>query len=442
MSRGGSQARQALRPTRTGRARGALLPRWCRALPWLLFAAAAPTLGGCAFFSFLPFVDGPDEEESDKEKKKKAKEPAELVDFEPEAVVDPLWRVKVGRGLGRKYLRLTPVVVADRVFAADGYGHVVAVERFRGKPVWSARIGQPDKRGFRFWDRRDPSFVTGGVGAGEGRVLLGTTRGEIVALDVGDGTVHWRAQVSSEVLAPPVAWQDVVVAQTADDRLIALEAADGTQRWAYDSQVPLLTLRGTATPVVEDGFVFAGFGDGHVTAVDAASGAPLWNHRVMLPQGRTELDRLVDVDGTPLFAAGLLFAASYQGKLKALRPNDGTVVWELPASTHLNLAQGYGHIYLVDNDAVLAIGQRDAAVVWRNDALKNRGLTSPTAFGNYVLVGDAEGYLHVLAQSDGRFVARAKLGKGLRTPLAEVDGVVYAISDDGRLTALEIKRRS
>ena len=434
--------RQALRQTRTHKAHGALCPRWCRALPWLLFAAAAPMLGGCAFFSFLPFVDGPDEKESDKEKKKKAKEPAELVDFEPEAVVDPLWRVKVGRGLGRKYLRLTPVVVADRVFAADGYGHVVAVERFRGKPVWSARIGQPDKRGFRFWDRRDPSFVTGGVGAGEGRVLLGTTRGEIVALDVGDGTVRWRAQVSSEVLAPPVAWQDVVVAQTADDRLIALEAADGKQRWAYDSQVPLLTLRGTATPVVEGGLVFAGFGDGHVTAVDAASGAPLWNHRVMLPQGRTELDRLVDVDGTPLFAAGLLFAASYQGKLKALRPNDGTVVWELPASTHLNLAQGYGHIYLVDNDAVLAIGQRDAAVVWRNDALKNRGLTSPTAFGNYVLVGDAEGYLHVLAQSDGRFVARAKLGKGLRTPLAEVDGVVYAISDDGRLTALEIKRRS
>ena len=421
--------------------RGAPTRRWRRLVPWLMFAAAAPALGGCAFFSFLPFVDGPERAESDEKKKKKADKPAELVDFEAEAVVHRLWRVKVGRGLGRKYLRLMPVVVADRVFAADGYGHVVAVERFTGKPVWQARIGETDKSGLRFWDRRDPSFVTGGVGAGEGRVLLGTTRGEIIALDVGAGDELWRAQVSAEVLSPPVAWEDIVVAQTADDRLIALEAADGAQRWAYDSQVPLLTLRGTATPLVEDGFVFAGFGDGHLTAVDAASGAPLWNHRVMLPQGRTELDRLVDVDGTPLFAAGLLFTASYQGKLKALRPADGTVVWELPASTHLNLAEGYGHIYLVDDDVVLAIGQRDAGVVWRQDALKNRGLTSPTAFGNYVLVGDAEGYLHVLAQSDGRFVARAKLGKGLRTPLVEVDGAVYAISDDGRLTAMEIRRR-
>ena len=418
-----------------------------RALTLAAFVAAAPAMGGCAFFSFLPFVDAPektqDDAKSEKKRKKKAKEPAKLVDFQPEAVINRLWRAKVGEGLGRKYLRLTPVVVADRVFAADGYGHVVAVERFTGKRLWATRVGKPDKSGLRFWDRRDPSFVTGGVGAGEGRVLLGTTRGEVIALDVGDGAELWRAQVSSEVLAPPVAWEDVVIAQTADDRLIALEAADGAQRWAYDSQVPLLTLRGTATPLVEGGLVFAGFGDGNVTAVDAASGAPVWNHRVMLPQGRTELDRMVDVDGTPLLTGGLLYAASFQGKLKALQPNDGAMIWELPASTHLDLAEGYGHIYLIDeNDSVQAIGQRDAALVWRQDALKNRGLGSPLAFGNYVLVGDAEGYLHVLAQSDGRFVARRKLGEGLRKPFVEVDDVVYALSNDGRLLALEIKRRS
>ena len=423
--------------------------RWRRGLTLAAYLALAPGLGGCAFFSFLPFVDAPEKTEDDepserskKKAKKKAQEPAKLVDFEAEAVIKQLWRAKVGEGLGRKYLRLTPVVVADRVFAADGYGHVVAVERFTGKRLWQARVGKPDKSGFRFWDRRDPSFVSGGVGVGEGRVLLGTIRGEVIALAVGDGSELWRTQLSSEVLAPPVAWQDVVIAQTADDRLIALEAADGTQRWAYASQVPLLTVRGTATPVVEGGLVFAGFGDGNVTAVDAASGAPVWNHRVMLPQGRTELDRLVDVDGTPLLAGGLLYAASFQGKLKALQPNDGAMIWELPASTHLDLAEGYGQIYLIDqDDTIHAIGQRDAAVVWRQEALKNRGLSSPIAFGNYLLVGDAEGYLHVLAQSDGRFVARAKIGEGLRKPFVEVDDVVYALSDDGRLLALEIERQ-
>lgn len=423
--------------------------RWRQGLILTVCLALVPGAGGCAFFSFLPFVDAPekteDDEQSEREKKKekkKAQEPAKLVDFQAEAVINRLWRAKVGEGLGRKYLRLTPMVVADRVFAADGYGHVVAVERFTGKRVWTARVGKPDKSGFRFWDRRDPSFVSGGVGVGEGRVLLGTTRGEVIALDVGDGSELWRAQLASEVLAPPVAWEDVVIVQTADDRLIALEAADGTQRWAYAGQVPLLTVRGTATPVVEGGLVFAGFGDGNVTAVNAASGEPVWNHRVMLPQGRTELDRLVDVDGTPLLANGLLYAASFQGKLKALQPTDGEMIWELPASTHLDLAEGYGQIYLIDdNDFIHAIGQRDASVVWRQDALKNRGLSSPIAFGNYLLVGDAEGYLHVLAQSDGRFVARAKLGDGLRKPFVEVDDVVYALSDDGRLLALEIELR-
>ena len=421
------------------RRRAASGPRWARLLAVLLLAAL-PVVGGCAFFSFLPFVDEP--EPSEKKKQKKENEPAELVDFAAEAVVDRLWQVNVGKGLGRKYLRLAPVVVADRVFAADGYGQVVAVDRFRGKRIWTARIGEADGPGFRFWDRRDPSFVSGGVGAGEGRVLLGTTRGEIVALDVGNGEELWRAQVSSEVLSSPVADAGVVLAQTADDRLIALEAADGTQRWAFDSQVPLLTLRGTATPLLGGGFVFAGFGDGNVIALDVASGAPVWNHRVMLPQGRTELDRIVDVDGTPVLASGLLYAASYQGRLKALQPNNGVAVWELAASTHLDLAEGYGHIYLVDEtDFILAVGQSSAAVVWRQEALRNRGLTSPVAFGNYVVVGDAEGYIHVLAQSDGRFVARGRLGKGLRAPFVEAEGVLYALSNDGKLAALEIKRR-
>ena len=402
-----------------------------------LAAAATLILPACSMFSFLPWVDEPDEKE-DKDKDK----PAELVDFDAEAEIERLWRAEVGRGLGRKYLRLTPATVADRIYAADAYGTVVALDRFSGKQIWSATVGEPDgPSAFQFWDRRDPSFVSGGVGAGGGRVLLGTVRGEIIALDAGDGSELWRTQVSSEVLSRPVAGGDIVVAQTADGRLVALEAADGTQRWSFDNQVPLLTLRGTAAPVLESGAVFAGFGDGNVSAVEQTSGAPLWKQRIMLPKGRTELDRMVDVDGTPLFVGGLLYAVSFQGRLKALQPVDGSVVWELEASSFLDLAEGYGHIYVVaDDDTVMAVGQRSAEVVWRQEALKNRQLTSPVAFGNYLLVGDAEGYLHVLAQSDGRFVARRKIGDGLRSPLLEVEDVVYAQTVDGRLEALEIKR--
>ena len=400
-------------------------------------AAVALALGGCAFFSFLPWVDKPEKDDD-------SDEPAALVDFDAEAAIDRLWGVKVGRGLGRKYVRLQPAAVADRIYAADAYGEVVAVDRFSGKRVWSVRIGEPDDRSFyQFWDRRDPSFVSGGVGVGDGRVLIGTVRGEVVALDAGDGSELWRSQVSSEVLSRPAAGDGAVVAQTADGRVVALEGRDGAQRWSFDSQVPLLTLRGTAAPLFDSGFVFVGFGDGNVSAVDARNGAPLWKQRIMLPQGRTELDRMVDVDGTPLLAGGLLFAASFQGRLKALRPADGGVVWEIEASSFLDLAEGYGQIYLVsDDDVITAVGQTSAAVVWRQEGLRHRRLTSPLAFGNYLIVGDSEGYLHVLAQSDGRFVARRKLGDGMRSKLLEVDEVVYALTNDGRLQALRIERRS
>ncbi|MCE2423551.1 MAG: outer membrane protein assembly factor BamB [Pseudomonadales bacterium] len=404
----------------------------------LLAAAAAVSLGGCSFFSFLPFVDEPADDS-------KEGQPTPLEDFEAEAVIDLQWRSKVGRGLGRKSLRLVPTVIADRVFAADGYGRVVAFDRFSGTSVWSASVGKPDGIPFyRFWDRRDPSFVTGGVGAGEGTVLLGTMRGEVIALDAADGSELWRRKMSSEVLSAPVGGDGVVMAQTSDGRLVALEADDGSTRWAFDNQVPLLTLRGTATPVIGPGLVFAGFGDGSIKAVVTETGAPIWEHRVMLPEGRTELERLVDVDGTPLLVAerGALYAVSYQGRLKALRVQDGNLLWEMPASSFLDLAAGYGQVYFVsDDDIVTAVQQGSATVAWTQEALKNRKLTSPVAFGNYVLVGDEEGYLHVLAQSDGRFVARRKLGSGLRTRMIEADSIVYVLGNNGTLEAMEIRRR-
>lgn len=407
---------------------------------WPVALAAALLLGGCQMFSWLPWVNG-DKKDDDDDKDRD--EPAELVDFAAEADVERVWRTKVGRGLGRKQVRLLPLAIADRLYAADGYGLVVALDRFTGKQIWSARVGEPQGRPFyKFWDRRDPAFVTGGVGGGDGRILIGTTRGELIALAVGDGTELWRTEVSSEVLAPPASAAGAVFAQTADGRLVALEAADGSRRWAFDSQVPLLTLRGTATPLVVGELVFAGFGDGNVAAIAHANGAPVWQQRIMLPQGRTELDRLVDVDGTPVLAGGLLFAASYQGKLKAMRPNDGGAVWELEASTFLDLAEGYGQIYYVAaNDEVAAVSQASAAVAWRQAGLKNRRLTSPLAYGNYIVVGDEEGYLHVLAQSDGRFVARRKLSAGLRTRPLQVDNTVYVLANDGQLEALRIRRR-
>ena len=394
------------------------------------------SLVGCSWFDWIPGVgDG---------KKEDPAKPAPLVEFAEEADVVRLWQASVGRGLGRKYLRLAPAVLADRIYAADAYGTVAAFDRFTGRNAWRASVGKPDGRaGFKFWDRRDPSFVTGGVGAANGQVLVGTTRGEVVALDAADGTPLWRAEASSEVLSPPVGGDDLVVVQTADGRIAALNSADGTPRWSFDTQPPILTLRGTAEPTLRGGLVYAGFATGKVAALRAESGDLVWEQRVMLPEGRSELGRMVDIDGSPLFARGIVYAASFQGRLKAFRGTDGTPLWEVEMSSFLDLAEGYGQVYVVsDDDVVSAFEQADSALVWQQESLRNRRLTSPAAFGNYVVVGDADGYLHVLAQSDGRMVARRKVGDGLRSGMTVADNVVYLLTNDGRLNALEIRRRT
>lgn len=395
---------------------------------------------GCSWFSWLPWVGDDD--------KKKADEPAELTKYDQEVRVKLEWSKKIGEGLGKKYLKVGPAVVADRVLAADGYGYVAAHDRFSGKRVWQTRIPSPDDSGwfdFDLMSRRDPSFVTGGVGVGEGLALIGTARAVLIALSVADGSEQWRAEVSSEVVSAPTADDGRVFAQTSDGRLLALDSASGARLWTFDTQVPVLTLRGTASPVVVGNVVLAGFANGKIGAFKADSGALLWEQRIMLPQGRSELDRIVDVDGNVLVGEqGALFAASFQGRIKAIRPNDGAVMWERDASTYQNLAEGYGQVYVVDaNDVLTAIDERTSDVVWTQRGLYKRKLTSPLAFSNYVLVGDSEGYLHVLAQSDGRFLGRRKIdGDGLSAAMVVADGTVYCLSNGGKLVAMTIELRS
>jgi outer membrane protein assembly factor BamB len=404
----------------------------------LALVVAVGLVSGCSWFSWLPFVGGDDE--------KSKLEPAKLERFDQTVRLQREWSARIGSGLGKKYLRLHPAVAGDRVFAADGYGLVEARNRFDGKRVWRTRIGDNPKgffNAFNFFDRRDPAYVTGGVGTGLGMVLLGTALGEVVALSASDGAEQWRVNVGSEVLAPPVGGSGLVIVQTIDGRLLALERDDGRVRWSFDTQVPVLTLRGTSTPVLSAGVVYAGFANGTVAAIRAENGEPLWQHQVMLPEGRSELDRMVDVDGTPILSGGILYVVSYQGRLAAVRASDGSLLWEREMSSYLDLTSGYGQIYVVDaDDVVHAVDQRSAEPEWSQAGLFRRRLTSPVAFSNYLVVADEDGYLHVLAQSDGRFLGRVRVDrKGVRArPVVEGE-LFYVLGNSGSLRAFAIELR-
>jgi outer membrane protein assembly factor BamB len=391
---------------------------------------------GCSWFTWLPWVD-------DKKAEGEVLKPAKLTKYDAEVNIKQIWKKGVGAGLGRKYLRIRPVIVADQIIAADGYGRVQSFDRFSGKQLWRNQL-PPESGGFlssfNVMDRTDTSFVSGGVGAGGGLAFIGTTSGQVIAFSVAEGNEVWRQTVDGEVLAPPVVGEGLVFLQTIDGSLTALELESGEERWQVDNQVPVLTLRGTATPVYDDGVVYAGFASGNLVAARAETGEPIWEHRVKLPEGRSELDRMVDVDSTPLIDGPIVYAVAYQGNVRGVRRSDGNPLWELPLSSYLDLDEGYGHLYVVtDQDAIVAIDRQTAEEVWRQNALYRRKLSSPVVFSNYVAVTDDDGYLHILAQSDGRLLGRRKLdGKGVRSRMLYADGTLYALGNSGGLHALEI----
>jgi len=355
-------------------------------------------------------------------------EPAELVDFDESVKLEALWSEDVGAGQDVRYTRLVPAIAGDRIFATDIEGNVLALNRYDGKEIWEVELDTP---------------ISGGVGAGYGLVLVGTFDGEVIALDQNDGSVRWRVQLSSEVLSAPQSNGDIVAVQTLDGRLYGLEAASGEKRWSYDNSLPVLTLRGTGTPVVTETTVFAGFATGKVLAVESRTGLLQWEQRVAVAQGRSELERVIDIDGAPLLVGDILYAGSYQGRLVALNRGNGRGIWAEESSTYNSLAAGHGNVYLSSaEDKVFAYQAGSGQVMWSNEQLLRRKITAPQTFGTYVAVADDEGYLHVMSQDDGRFVARKKIdGDGVRSAMISDGEVLYVMGNSGELVAIKVEEK-
>ncbi len=357
---------------------------------------------------------------------KKELPPAELPKFEKEVQLKKEWSRSIGQGQGETFNMLVPAIDGDSIFAADVEGLVMALDRMSGKVIWKADLELP---------------VSGAVGAGYGLVVVGTLKGEIIALDAVSGEEKWRARVPSEVLAAPAINGDIVLVQTQDDRLIALDADTGDQRWLFDNTPAVLTLRGTGSPVLTNRLAVAGLSSGKVIALDAQRGIPVWEQRVAIPQGRSELERVVDIDGGLLLSGGTLYAVSYQGRLAALDLESGRILWQREASSSVGLAQGYGSVYVsLASGTVEGIDERSASALWSNDALARRQLSAPEVFSSYVAFGDLEGYLHLISQVDGRFVGRERIDSdGLRARPLVVGDWLYAFGNGGNLVAMTIK---
>ena len=384
-----------------------------RATTTLLSLLMLLPLAGCGWLDIFSKEDG--------------NEPMRLERINAQVEIDRLWRVSVGNGQGKKYNVLRPALSGNRVFAAGNNGEVVAVQADNGRVVWRKRTKQ---------------VITGGVGASNGLVVVGTENSRVLAFAEDDGRELWSAEVSSEVLAPPATNGRIVVVQTVDGRLTGLDAATGQQRWIYENDVPALSLRGTSAPLILENFVIAAMANGSVVSIATDNGTLRWEQRVAIPTGRSDIERLVDIDGPVwLNEAGQILVTAYQGYLAVIDAVTGQTRWRTEASSWVGNASGFGNAYLADesgNVRAFRIGQDQP--VWTNESLLRRRLSTPVGFSNYLAVGDFEGYVHFLSQIDGRIVGRTKVdGDGLRAPMIAQGNTLYAYGNGGSLVALRVR---
>lgn len=351
------------------------------------------------------------------------REPAELVEFEPTIEIDEVW----SKSIGDQHDYRAPLRIAEDlgvVYAASIDGDIYAINRNSGEVKWEIELEE---------------HITGGVSASRGLVLMGTGEGEVVALSAVDGAERWRTSLTTEVTSAPVSNGRYVIVNSPDGVVYGLNASDGEKQWQYREVLPALTSQGLAEPVLEGPLAIVGFASGKISALRTDVGLPVWEALVALPTGRSEISRIVDVDGEPVVAGSTVVAATIQGNIKAFDLRQGQVAWEASANTANALATGGSKVYMSELDGTVTAYQvSGGAQAWRNDQLMYRGLSAPVVWGSYLAVADSEGYIHVMSQADGSFVARVEVSGTVRSLMASRGKSLYVLDDSGTLTAFTI----
>ncbi|PJX13483.1 outer membrane protein assembly factor BamB [Halomonas sp. 141] len=352
--------------------------------------------------------------------------PKELRSFNETSSLDSQWRRSVGDGFGRARYPIAPAREGNTVFAADANGLVAAFNAQSGEREWQVELDTP---------------ISSALNAIAGQVYLGTRNGEVIALSQRDGSVSWRSRVSSEVLAAPQANQQLLLVQSIDGQITALDRASGEERWVYTSSQPALTLRGTGTPMVIDPVTFVGLANGRLATLDNRSGQPLWEMQIATPRGRSDVERLVDLSGQPVLSPdGRLFVTSYNGRVVALEATQGGTLWEANISSrHTPILVGNLLLVVSDNSHVIALDANSGQEVWRNTDLEDRWLTPPAFADGRLVVGDFEGYLHLLDAREGNLVGRTRVhSSGISVRPVTEGSTIHVQANNGRLETLEV----
>lgn len=348
--------------------------------------------------------------------------PTELQPIQQSAPVTRIWSANVGEGIDRSTPALRPVMDGDTIWTADHEGLVTAISVDNGSVTsqWETELD-----------------LSAGPGVQRDVVMFGTFDGGVHVFDRASGGLRWNARVSSEVLARPVLHDGVVIVRCIDGRVFGFDVNDGTRMWVYDRSIPLLTLRGNSEPLVRGGQVFIGYDDGTVAALRVEDGSVVWEQRVSSTEGRSELDRLVDIDGSMAIVATDLYVVTYRGRLAGMALESGRMLWVKDVASYTGLTVDRTDMAVTDRDGnVWLVDRRNGSTLWRSDSLLYRDLTRAVFQGDYLVMGDFDGYLHWMNTESGQFAARVEAFDGPLAGAPIVSGrMLYAQSADGQLSA-------
>ncbi len=371
--------------------------------------AAAPLLASCGLFG--------DKDED--------LEPKELVKITQTLKIKRLWAAKLGGNSEFLRVSLRPVGDGKRIYAAGYDGDVAAFDPATGKQIWRVKL---------------KTKLSAGPGVGEDRVVVVARDGVAIVLDAATGSEYWRTGLDGESLARPLIKGESIVLQTIDNRMRAISVYEGRQQWTLEQSTPSLTMRGSADPVVVGNTVIGGFDNGRLIAVDIDTGDVVWDSLLAPPKGRSDLDRLSDIDGSIAVVGQDVYACGYQGRLASIAAESGQVLWSREVSSHVGVSADWSSLYTTSEDGeIVAMAKRDGVESWRNNDLLRREPTLPVPFHTAVAVGDFEGYVHFFSNLNGTPVARMKLGGSAisNAPVA-VANRLYVQNDSGMLAAYEV----
>ncbi|MDH3287603.1 MAG: outer membrane protein assembly factor BamB [Betaproteobacteria bacterium] len=347
----------------------------------------------------------------------------ELAPIKPTATARILWQANVGAAEKSVFF---PAVVRGVVYVAGRAGQIAGFDPATGNSVSRFEAGQR---------------IAAGVGVGSGLILVGTDKGEVLAFN-NQGRPVWQAQILGELLAPPVADQGIVVVRAGNNKIYGLNAADGKRRWVYQRAIPSLSVRTHAGLVLHRGGVFAGFAGGRLIALALPTGAVGWEGVVALPRGTTELERVTDVTSLPAIDGSQVCAVAFQGRIACFDLIRGTQRWTRDVSSVVGLTVAARYLYVTDDkSAVLALDKTNGASIWRQDKLAGRRLSAPLNVGRHVVVGDVEGYVHVLSRDSGAFEARLPTdGSAIMAPPVALDRASFLVqTEDGGVFAITVQ---